>query len=314
MAGKGGVGKTTVSATLACLAAEAGMSVLLVEVEGKSGLARAFGMADLGYDEQVLRPGLPGAAGEVRARALTADRALLEYLDDHGLRRISRRLSRTGALDMVATAAPGIKDILVLGKVKQLERDGAADLVILDGPAAGHALTFLLAPRALLDTVSAGPIRDQAADALDLLSDRARCQVVLVTSAEETPVNEVTECAFALEDQVGVNLGPVVVNGLYPAVAGLDSDPGAAAGGAGTSLSAAAADVLVAAARFRLSRQRLQAEQVGRLADALPLPQLHLPLLFTASVGPPELGTLVDCLRSAVESLEPETAQMRARP
>ena len=102
VAGKGGVGKTTVTAALATAAARTGMSVLIVEVEGKSGLAACFGEAPLTYEEAELRPG-------VRARTLTPDDALLEYLDDHGMRRISRRLSRSGALDVVATAVPGMQ-------------------------------------------------------------------------------------------------------------------------------------------------------------------------------------------------------------
>ena len=123
----------------------------------------------------------------------------------------------SGALDVVATAAPGIKDILLLGKVKQLEREGVADLIVLDAPAAGHAITFLQSARSLLDTVSVGPINAQARDVLELLEDHRRCQVVLVTIPEETPVNEAVETAFSLEDRVGIGLGPIVVNGVYPA-------------------------------------------------------------------------------------------------
>src|SRR5439155_1348294 len=179
---------------------------------------------ELTYQETVLHPGGAGAA-EVRARTLTPDDALLEYLVDHGLRRISKRLVRSGALDVVATAAPGIRDILVLGKVKQRARAGAADLIVLDAPAAGHAITFLMSSRGLLDAVRVGPVRAQAEDVLELLTDRRRCQVVLVTLPEETPVNELVETAFALEDRVGVSLGPVVVNGIYPELDGLDVDP-----------------------------------------------------------------------------------------
>src|SRR5439155_21435915 len=129
---------------------------------------------------------------------------------------------RSGALDVVSTGAPGIKDILVLGKVKQLESMAAADLIILDTPAAGHAVTFLMSARGLLDAVSVGPIQSQATDVLDLLTDSTRCQVILVTLPEETPVNELVETAFALEERVGADLGPGVVNGLYPALPGLD--------------------------------------------------------------------------------------------
>src|SRR5436309_11637817 len=125
VAGKGGVGKTTVTAALAAMAARAGLKTLIVEVEGKSGLSTAFGATELGYDEIDL------AAG-IRARTLTPDQALLEYLEDHGMRRLSKRLASSGVLDVVSTAVPGIKDILVLGKVRQLEREGPADLIVLD--------------------------------------------------------------------------------------------------------------------------------------------------------------------------------------
>lgn len=307
MAGKGGVGKTTVSATLARAAALVGLSTLIVEVEGKSGLPAVFGQSELGYDEVVLSPGGgPEAAGEVRARTLTADAALLEYLQDHGLSRVSRRLVSSGALDVVATAAPGIKDILLLGKVKQLERGGAADVIVLDAPAAGHAITFLQSARSLIDTVNVGPINAQARDVLELLEDHDRCQVVLVTIPEETPVNEAVETAFSLEDRVGIGLGPIVVNGVYPAIEGLTgeaADVVAAAEAADVSLRPAEGESLAAAARFRLDRMALQAEQVGRLGADLPLPQLRLPFVFTTDIGPVELDTLARAMLAEIESL-----------
>ena len=150
VAGKGGVGKTTVTAALAVMAADAGLTTCIIEVEGKSGLGSVFGRpGPLSYEEVVLRAGGgPGGASDVVARTMDPEAALVEYLEDHGLRRLSKRLASTGAIDVAATAAPGIKDILVLGKVKQLERSGAADLIILDAPAAGHALTFLTSARA----------------------------------------------------------------------------------------------------------------------------------------------------------------------
>jgi anion-transporting ArsA/GET3 family ATPase len=304
VAGKGGVGKTTVSATLARAAALSGLSTLIVQVEGKTGLPGMFTHGELGYDEAVLSAGGgPDGAADVRARTLTADGALLEYLQDHGLSRISRRLVSSGALDVVATAAPGIKDILLLGKVKQLERAGAADLIVLDAPAAGHAITFLQSARSLLDTVSVGPINAQARDVLELLEDHRRCQVVLVTIPEETPVNEAVETAFSLEDRVGIGLGPIVVNGVYPTVAGLGVDPAAAAEAAGVSLRPGEAGALTAAAAFRRSREALQDEQVGRLEAALPLPQIRLPFLFTTDIGPPELEALARALLAEIDAL-----------
>jgi hypothetical protein len=305
VAGKGGVGKTTVSAALARMAALAGLTTLIVEVEGKSGLGSAFGRPDaLTYEEVVLAAGGgPDGAADVRARTLTPDDALMEYLEDHGMRRISKRLLSSGAIDVVSTAVPGIKDILVLGKVKQLERAGVADLIVLDAPAAGHAVTFLTSASGLLDAARVGPIRSQAQDVVDMLADPARCQVVLVTLPEETPVNEVVETAFKLEDRVGVALGPVVVNGLYPPVEGLDVDPVEAAEAGGVFLLAGEADSLRAAAAFRRERSALQAEQMARLADALPLPRLELPFLFTTELGRSEVEALAGALADGVRKL-----------
>jgi anion-transporting ArsA/GET3 family ATPase len=307
VAGKGGVGKTTVSATLARAAALTGLSTLIVEVEGKSGLPAVFGQGELGYDEVVLAAGGgPDGAADVRARTLTADAALVEYLRDHGLSRISRRLVSSGALDVVATAAPGIKDILLLGKVKQLVREGVADLIVLDAPAAGHAITFLQSARSLIDTVNVGPINAQARDVLSLLEDHRQCQVVLVTIPEETPVNEAVETAFSLEDRVGIGLGPIVVNGVYPPIEGLVVDEAAvaaAADEAGVSLRPGEAVALASAARFRLYRSALQAEQVARLQAQLPLPQLRLPFLFSAEVGPAELDELARVMLAEIDAL-----------
>ena len=316
VAGKGGVGKTTVSAALAQMAARRGLTSLIIEVEGKSGLGSAFGHTDpLTYRQVVLAAGGgPDGAADVLARTQTPDDALLEYLEDHGMRRISRRLAASGALDVVATAAPGIKDILVLGKVKQLERasaaglDGSADWLVLDAPAAGHAVTFLMSAGALMDAVTVGPIRTQASEVIDLLADPTRCQVMLVTLPEETPVNEVVETAFRLEDRVGVHLAPIVVNGLYPS-SSLAPDPSAAAEAADVRLTRSEVDALKAAADFREHRRGLQEEQLSRLAQALPLPQLHLPFLFTTDIGPAEVDTLAAVLAREIGRLpEPASA------
>jgi anion-transporting ArsA/GET3 family ATPase len=304
VAGKGGVGKTTVSAALARAAALVGLSTLIIEVEGKSGLATLFGQPAFDYEEVTLSPaGSPAGAADVRARTLTPDDALLEYLVDHGMSRISRRLVQSGALDMVSTAAPGIKDILILGKVKQLEQRRKADLIVLDAPASGHAISFLRSARGLLDAVRVGPINAQARDVLDLLTDPERCQVLLVTLPEETPVNELVETAYSLEDEVGISLGPVVVNGTYADIDGLDADPAIAAADAGANLRKGEADALAAAAEFRRHRSALQAEQIDRLAELLPLPQLTLPYLFDADLGPAEVDVLAHRLLAGIGGL-----------
>jgi arsenite-transporting ATPase len=324
VAGKGGVGKTTMVAALAHMAAGSGLSVLVIELEGRGGVATAFGSeVPLDYAASVLRAAgaetmvddadpeqAPIAKGTVQARTITPDDALIEYLADHGLRRVSKRLMSTGIIDLVAGAIPGIKDILVLGKVKQLERSGVADLILVDAPATGHTLTFLSSAGGLLDAARGGPIRTQAAEVVELLSDPDRCQVALVTLPEEMPVNEVIEAAYQLEDKVGIALGPVIVNSCYPEERGLSVPAAEAAAAGGIELDDALISALDEARCFRSTRQGLQGEQLERLARELPLSQLQVPFLFTAAIGPPELAVLSHALATGVEALpEPSGAR-----
>lgn len=307
VAGKGGVGKTTVTATLAVAASRLGLETLIVEVEGKSGISTMFGKPPLTYEEVELAPGITG-------RTLTPEDALLDYLDSHGLKRISKRLVKSGAAEIISTAAPGIKDILVLGKVKSIEKQEDHDLILLDAPAAGHAITFLTSPAGLLDAVRVGPIRKQAHDVIELLSDPQRCRTMLVTLAEETPVNEMIETAFALEDRVGVSLTPIVVNSLYPGIPGAGNGNGhadaervrAAAEDVGVFVSEREADDLAAAAEFHARRRDLQLSQVERLGARLPLRQVHLPFLPRVELGPDDLDALAEAFTGEVEALRGE--------
>jgi arsenite/tail-anchored protein-transporting ATPase len=273
VAGKGGVGKTTVTAVLARAASSAGMRVLAVELDGKPTLAEL----------------LPG----VDVLTISAPDALDEYLRDNGFARVANRLNRTGVIDMIGTAAPGIDDIVVLGKIKQLERSGAYDLVVVDGPAAGHAITFLTSAAGLADSVRSGPVRRQADDVLDLLHDGDRCQVVLVTLPETTPVNEVVETGFALEETVGVRLGPVVVNGVDRGVEVPDAVAVDALVGA---LDPSDAAALTEAAAFRRSRREMERQELDRLATQLPIPQIVLPALMVAGLTAPDIDELARTL------------------
>jgi anion-transporting ArsA/GET3 family ATPase len=299
VAGKGGVGKTTTAAALAVAAARTGRQVLLVELEGKSGLGSMFGFESLSGEVEVY-PGL-------RVLPLAADDALIEYLETHGLGRMSKRLVNTGALDIVATAVPGMKEILVLGKVKALQRARAADVIIVDGPAAGHAVTFLLSPKGLLDAVRVGPVLTQAIEVTEMLADPDRAQVMLVTLPEETPVNETAETADAFLNRIGLTLGPLVVNGVYPdrPLDGLTEpeDVLAAAERAGVTVPDGEEEHLARAAHFLTRRRRLQAEQLTRLADRLDLPLVALPFLFSADIGRAELEILADALTAGVGAL-----------
>ncbi len=298
VAGKGGVGKTATAATCATAAARLGMSVLLVEVAGKSAVAPMFEAEHKGYEQTLLRGAGP-ATGEIRGQSLTPDDALIEWLGEHGFKRIAKRMAKTGILEVVATATPGIKDILVLGKIKQLEVTKAADLIVVDAPAAGQAIGFLQSPVAVLETARTGVINRQGKEVADMVQDPSRCRVMLVTLPEETPVNEMVETSFALEEEVGLTLGPVVVNSVLPRIDGLVPLPARAPKG----VTRAEMTDLDTAATLRHHRQEMQREQVERMARDLPLAQLHLPQMFGTHLRPPELDLMADAMLADIERL-----------
>jgi anion-transporting ArsA/GET3 family ATPase len=298
VAGKGGVGKTTVCASLGIAAAQAGCDVLLIELEGHSSLSSLFGREDLSYDEVTVDTGTLAPNGRLRARQVKPDDALGDYMDRAGLGPLTSRLTTSGAMEVVATTAPGIRDLLTLGKIRQIEQAKAADLIIVDAPAAGHALTFLTAAAGLAESTSSGPVREQADLVLEMFADDARCQVVLVTLPEETPVSETIETAYNLEEDVGIKLAPVIVNGLWRPVDGLD----AAVSGA---TKKAKDGLAVAAARYRMARIAEQQAEVDRLASELPLPQVHLPFLFNTQFAIAEIATLSQALTAQLEVAAP---------
>ena len=304
VAGKGGVGKTATSATLALAAAQTGRTVLVVEVAGRLDSAPMFGVDPQGYDEQTVYHA--SGTGLIRCRSITPDAALVDWLSNHGFTRIVRRMSRSGLLEIVATATPGIKELLVLGQIKYLEQSGVADLIIVDAPAAGHALNFLKAPLAVRNTARTGVLRRQATEVLEMLSNSQRCRALLVTIPEETPIKELVETAFAVEDEVGLALGPVVVNSLLPAIdtieESLDRDLCDVAA-AGDRLTSDQLNNLVTATNFRRDRMSLQNNQLNSLAQQLPLAQIRLPLLFTTSIGLKELTTLAEAASTSIEEI-----------
>jgi anion-transporting ArsA/GET3 family ATPase len=303
VAGKGGVGKTVVAGAIARAASRFGIGTTILEIEGRCSVAASFDAPPFGYDEvELVIANKSAGQGAIRGRTITPDQALVEYLEDHGLRRIARRMASTGVLEVVATATPGIKDLLVLGKVKQLEQARQSDLLVIDAPAAGHALSFLDAARVLYDTARVGPIHHQAVEVLAMLRDSARTQVMLVTLAEETPVNELIETAYRLEDQLRVALGPVIVNSVLPELADIDREPDDLADLTGVPNSQRT--TLRAAGEWWATRYERQRKELDRLAEALPLPQIELPHLFCPAIATAQSVQLADALVAGVRRLD----------
>ena len=299
--GKGGVGKTTVTAAMARALADEGSRVLVIELEGRPEVGRAFGLdGELDYAGRRLYEAQSG--GFVAARRVTPDEALLEYLDDHSLGRLSRRLLSAGMVDVVAGAIPGIREVLLLGKIKQIaNEESELDLILVDAPATGHAVTLLTSPAGVSAAARGGPVRSQADQVVEMLEDPARAAVILVTIPEELPVTETVEAAFRIEDEAGLALAAVIANRVEPPRHSLEVPAAVAASELGVELDAATLATLDEAARFQRAREVEAARQRERLRTELPLPLLVLPRVATAAGGPAELDLLAAALRHAAE-------------
>jgi anion-transporting ArsA/GET3 family ATPase len=208
--GKGGVGKTSVTAALGLVAAQHGQRVLVCEVDASGALARMLETGPTAFQEREVVPGL-------WAMSMSTEESLKEYLS---LQVRLPLLARLGPLarmfDFVANAAPGVKEILVVGKVCWEVRSGRYDLVLVDAPASGHVVAQLAAPQAITDLVKVGAVREQAGWMLDILGDPARTGVVVVSTPEEMPVHETLDLAGRLRSETVVDLAAVVVNRVLP--------------------------------------------------------------------------------------------------
>ena len=286
VSGKGGVGKSTAAAALALAAARFGRRTCLVEVEGRQTFSAVFDTAPWDFTEREFRPGLWGMSIDPEA-------SLQEYLAlFYGAQRLSRLVAKAPAVEFATQAAPGIKDVLLIGKVKEMERrrdpDGRFhyDLIVMDAPPTGRIVNFLRAPDATTELVNLGPIRAQAQTVIEMILDAERTNLVLVTLLEEMPVTETIESVEAL-DELGVALGPVLVNRVTEAVLDAEEvkaladlnpdDVVALAGEAALELDGPAAADLLELGADHLARLELEERMRERLAEQLDLPTLELP-------------------------------------
>lgn len=231
--GKGGTGKSTVAAALALALAGHGKQVLLCEVEGRQGIARMFDVDPLPYEERRIAPGLAGPAagaatassrtpGSVYALHIDPESALMDYLSMfYRLGRAGRALDRFGVTEFATTIAPGVRDVLLTGKVYEVARRDAGrnkgrqyDAIVLDAPPTGRIAQFLGVNQELAGLAKVGPIRNQADSIMTLLCS-PRTVVHLVTVLEEMPVQETADGIAQLRG-AGLPVGGVVVNLVRP--------------------------------------------------------------------------------------------------
>jgi anion-transporting ArsA/GET3 family ATPase len=308
--GKGGVGKSTVAAALAIAAVRTGRRTCLVEVEGRQTMRALFGTEPWDFDEREVRQDLFGMSIDPEA-------SLSEYLAMfYGGRRLSRLVVNSTAVEFATTAAPGIKDVLLIGKIKEMERrrddDGrfVYDTIVVDAPPTGRILNFLRAPEATTDLIHVGPIREQAQSVVNLLLDPNRLRMQLVTLLEEMPVAETADSARDL-GELGVQLNPVIVNRVLQAqldeAAAKVVEGGLAPAtlqrvlaGSGLDDQTSAASLLELGERH-LRRLALQDEMRRALRDHLDAPLLELPYLPTRSFAETEVSLLADVVSELVQ-------------
>jgi anion-transporting ArsA/GET3 family ATPase len=288
--GKGGVGKSTITAAMALLAAEHGKRVLVIEVDAKGNITDRFESRPVGFTPREVHPG-------VFVLSMDTEASLREYLKLNLKVPVIGRLGPLArVLDFVATAAPGVKEVLTIGKVcwevrEALEGRADWDLVVVDASATGHVISQLGAPEAIRELVAVGPVRSQTEWMTEILNDPALTALNVVATPEEMPVEETIDLVGRVREDLEVPLGAVVVNRVLPELfthadeetfEALREPPAeellAARAGSG-------ATAVIDGARLAVSLRRTRATHLTRLRNEVDLPMLYVPYLFSRTHG-----------------------------
>lgn len=299
--GKGGVGKTTIAAALAWLAAERGKKTLVCEVDAKGDLAEFYETGPTRFEEREVAPGL-------WAMSMDTEASLRQYLS---LQLKLPLVAKVGPLakmfDFVASAAPGVKEIVTVGKLCWEVKERHYDFIVVDASASGHIVSQLAAPQAINGLVQVGLVRQQTGWMLDILGDPATTGLVVVATPAEMPVSETLELTERVRTETNVDLAAVVVNRVLPELFGRSeeevferlADPGGApARDQLESRLGGPVGPLLDAARLTVTMRRARTEHLERLRDAVDpaIPMLYMPYLFFRAHGLRATSQIADAL------------------
>jgi anion-transporting ArsA/GET3 family ATPase len=307
VSGKGGVGKTTIAAALGLLAAARGKRVLVCDVEARGDLAAAYECGPTRYEAREV-------AKNLYAMSMDIEAALREYLHLHLRMPTAMRVGPVAdAVELLATALPGVREVLTVGKLCYEVRENHYDLVIADAPATGNLVGQLAAPVGINDLVKVGAVRNQTSWMLDILRDPGKTCVWIATTPEEMPVNEAIDLANRLSSDTDVALGAVIANRVLPELfsrgeeeifesldtpenherleAAASRDRGEEAGAQ-----------VFHAARLAVQLRRHGAEHLARLRAALSddVPIAYLPYLFGRTHGPRAIRQVAESLAEEI--------------
>jgi anion-transporting ArsA/GET3 family ATPase len=300
VSGKGGVGKTSVAAALAHLACRTGLRTLVCEMDAKGALAAAFDTTPLEFTPRLIDHNL-------YAMQMNTEDSLREYLRFVRVPLVGRIGPLARTFDFVADAAPGVKEILSVGKVAYEVRERHYDLVVVDAEASGHIVAEIAAPRVIGELVQVGMVREQTRWLTEILEDPAMTGLVIVTTPEEMPVVETIELIGRLAFETGIAPSAIVANRVLPAL--FDRRQSEVVDRLGEIepilVDAAGAGVrqVLAAAHITESRRRVGSRHLERLRAQIPpdLPVLNVPELFTRATGRRVVALVAEALADELD-------------
>ena len=285
VSGKGGVGKSTVAAALALLAAEQGKRVLVCEADAKGNLADFYETGPLRFAEREVQPGL-------WAMAMDTEASLKQYLSLQMKLPLVARIGPIARMfEFIAVAGPGVKEIVTIGKFCWEVRERHYDLVVVDAAATGHIVGQLSSPQAINELVQVGMVRNQTEWMLEILGDPVRTGLIIVATPEEMPVAETIELSSRVRRETNVDLAAVVVNRVLPELFGrgeeevfdrIAEDPDALSAAVGGD-----ARPLLEAAELAVRLRRSRAEHLEHLRAGVDpaIPLLYVPYVFLKDHG-----------------------------